>query len=130
MAIPAGRSSAAASQAYVALLELQFSCEYAGSWRRPPSQLFFLLAARSWVTEKAELRERVHELLAREKRREADKNRIREEALARLRTAQDHLTVLSRQLSVGKHPRSAVASDPTNLDESDARHSTKRQRQN
>lgn len=80
------------------------------------------------MVENADLREDVDDLLARMERCEAADNCIRGEALARLWAAQDYLMVLGQKVFSGKRRRTAVASDPTDLYETEAGLSAQRAR--
>ena len=114
--------SVAAAQA--ALRDLQFSCEYAGVLA-PPTLAAGLWAARAWLSETVQLKARVVDLIAREQRRDSEADRIRNEAMARIRAAQDHLTALGQEVSSLKRPRAA---DTTDGDGPEAGPSNKRPR--
>lgn len=97
VAAAAGVPSESVSAAQAALRDLQLSCEYASALASP-TLAAGLMAANSWLAEARELRAHVAELLAREEQRDTEADRIRDEAMALIRAAEDHLAALGQEV--------------------------------
>ena len=127
---PAGASSEEASAAVpgaqAALRALQVECGYTGM-PTPPTLAVGLVSARAWLVEVTQFKAPVAGLQFAIRQRDTGDDLLRGETMARIRAAQDHLAVLSEQVTT-KRPYGAVEADPAGTAPQGSEPSAKRQR--